>query len=33
MITYTGAHGIAAAKLLVSKNVFDRINDLTRLGR
>ena len=31
--TYIGAQGIAAAKLHVSKNVFDRIKDLTRLGR
>lgn len=31
--TYIGAHGIAAAKLCVSKNVLDKINDLTRLGR
>ena len=31
--TCTGAHGIAAAKLCVSKNMFDNINDLTCLGR
>jgi len=28
-----GAHGIAAEKLRVSKNVFDRTNDRTLLGR
>lgn len=28
-----GAQGIAAAKLCVSKNVLDNINDLTLLGR
>lgn len=33
MTTYTGAHGMADAKLRVSKKVFDSINDLTRLGR
>jgi hypothetical protein len=33
MTTYTGAQGMAAAKLRVSRNVFDSINDLTRLGR
>lgn len=31
--TYTGAHGIDAEKLRVSKNVFDSITDRTRLGR
>ena len=33
MTTYTGAHGMADAKLRVSKKVFDSINDFTRLGR
>lgn len=32
-VTYKGAHGMAAEKLLVSKNVFESINDLTRRGR
>ena len=31
--TCTGAHSIAAAKLCVSNNMFDNINDLTCLGR
>lgn len=31
--TYIGAQCIADAKLRVSKNAFDRIKDLTRLGR
>lgn len=30
---YMGAHGIAAEKLRVSKNVFDRTKDRTLLGR
>lgn len=31
--TYTGAQGIAAANLGVSRKEFERTNDLTRLGR
>lgn len=30
---YIGDHGIAAEKLLVSRNELDNIKDLTRLGR